>query len=71
MKIYIWVIKVMDRVRSRLPWDKYNSGKEESEKSKIWGKKKKKKKKKKDKQKKNKKIGQNLMKLNDELYRQN
>ena len=47
MKIYIWVIKVMDRVRSRLPWDKYNSGKEESEKSKIWGKKKKKKKKKK------------------------
>ena len=43
MKIYIWVIKVMDRVRSRLPWDKYNSGKEESEKSKIWGKKKKKK----------------------------
>ena len=44
MKIYIWVIKVMDRVRSRLPWDKYNSGKEESEKSKIWGKKKKKKK---------------------------
>ena len=46
MKIYIWVIKVMDRVRSRLPWDKYNSGKEESEKSKIWDKKKKKKKKK-------------------------
>ena len=46
MNIYIWVIKVMDRVRSRLPWDKYNSGKEESEKSKIWGKKKKKKKKK-------------------------
>ena len=71
MKIYIWVIKVMDRVRSRLPWDKYNSGKEESEKSKIWGKKKKKKKKKKDKQKKTKKIGQNVMKLNDELYRQN
>ena len=69
MKIYIWVIKVMDRVRSRLPWDKYNSGKEESEKSKIWGKKKKKKKK--DKQKKTKKIGQNVMKLNDELYRQN
>lgn len=68
MKIYIWVIKVMDRVRSRLPWDKYNSGKEESEKSKIWGKKKKKKK---DKQKKTKKIGQNVMKLNDELYRQN
>ena len=59
----------MDRVRSRLPWDKYNSGKEESEKSKIWGKKKKKKKK--DKQKKTKKIGQNVMKLNDELYRQN
>lgn len=66
MKIYIWVIKVMDRVRSRLPWDKYNSGKEESEKSKIWGKKKKT-----DKQNKTKKIGQNVMKLNDELYRQN
>ena len=46
MKIYIWVIKVMDRVRSRLPWDKYNSGKEESEKIKILVKKKKKKKKK-------------------------
>lgn len=56
MKIYIWVIKVMDRVRSRLPWDKYNSGKEESEKSKIWGKKKKKT----DKQNKTKKIGQKL-----------
>ena len=68
MKIYIWVIKVMDRVRSRLPWDKYNSGKEESEKSKIWGKKKKKKK---GQAKKTKKIGQNVMKLNDELYRQN
>ena len=54
MKIYIWVIKVMDRVRSRLPWDKYNSGKEESEKSKIWGKKKKKKKKRKTKKKKKK-----------------
>ena len=61
----------MDRVRSRLPWDKYNSGKEEVKKVKFEVKKKKKKKKKKDKQKKTKKIGQNVMKLNDELYRQN
>ena len=56
----------MDRVRSRLPWDKYNSGKEESEKSKIEVKKKKT-----DKQKKTKKKKKNVMKLNDELYRQN
>ena len=37
----------MDRVRSRLPWDKYNSGKEEVKKVKFEVKKKKKKKKKK------------------------
>ena len=60
----------MDRVRSRLPWDKYNSGKEEVKKVKFEVKKKKKKKKRTSK-KKTKKIGQNVMKLNDELYRQN
>lgn len=60
----------MDRVRSRLPWDNATQERKKVKKVKFEVKKKQKQKKT-DKQKKTKKIGQNVMKLNDEPYRQN
>ena len=64
----------MDRVRSRLPWDNATQERKKVKKVKFEVKtkqKKQKQNKKTDKQKKTKKIGQNVMKLNDEPYRQN